>query len=127
MIVSVSQQSKKNALDDLVDLNFGHPAPPQRTAASLDPWSPNGAAAPPAADPWGGVGGGGGAVMADPWGGAAAAPLSTSPVPNFNPAPVRAADPWGAPALPAQGRHEGILLFNMSEAHLYAITYLYIK
>ena len=37
---------KSSALNDLVDLNFGGPAvgpnPPQRTAASLDPWSPVG-------------------------------------------------------------------------------------
>ena len=33
-----------SALNDLVDLNFGavSPNPPQRTAASLDPWSPLG-------------------------------------------------------------------------------------
>ena len=36
-----------------MDLNFGNPAPPLRTTASLDPW---GAAVPPPApalDPWG--------------------------------------------------------------------------
>jgi hypothetical protein len=41
-----------SALNDLVDLNFGNPAPPLRTTASLDPW---GAPPPPAPglDPWG--------------------------------------------------------------------------
>ena len=45
------KKSGGSALNDLVDLNFGGPAasvvspnPPQRTAASLDPWSPVGGA-----------------------------------------------------------------------------------
>merc|ERR1719420_1000202 len=53
-----------SALNDLVDLNFGGgapaqgPSPPQRTAASLDPWSPAGQAGDNGAggDPWGGIG-----------------------------------------------------------------------
>merc|ERR1719486_1331 len=42
-----------SVLNDLVDLNFGGgapaqgPSPPQRTAASLDPWSPAGAVGQP--------------------------------------------------------------------------------
>lgn len=98
----LSANGEKPALNDLVDLRFDHPAPPQRTAASgsLDPWSPHGsggAAAsnqpPPTNDPWGGTtngggegaaalaaaGGVGGALTAavgatgDPWGGSNAA------------------------------------------------------
>jgi len=85
-----------SALNDLVDLNFGGPAPPQRTAASLDPWSP--------------VGGAGGGVLQqstlpDPWGGIGAVgvpPSRASPLAFPAPSPPAPAnDPWG-PAEPAQ-------------------------
>jgi len=104
-----------SALNDLVDLNFGavSPNPPQRTAASLDPWSPLGesAAGQPgnagqAADPWGGMG----PIIStstipDPWGGiggvgvppSRGSPLvfgsSSPPSTGAKPAP---ADPWGS-------------------------------
>jgi len=85
-----------DALLDLADINFGNPAPPQRTQASMgDPWTQP---AVPQADPWGGAstmptnnlaalaglgappgssGASGGPP--DPWGGAAAAPSSAAP------------------------------------------------
>merc|ERR1719510_204673 len=117
---AAKQEEKKpqSALSDLVDLNFGGPAltttgpnPPQRTAASRDPWSPlaeNGSSG--GADPWGGMG----PIIStstipDPWGGiggvgvppSRGSPLvfgaatSTSPPSGgktTNP------DPWSAPA-----------------------------
>ncbi|XP_023337922.1 epsin-1 isoform X2 [Eurytemora carolleeae] len=90
----VPGNEKKNALDDLVDLNFGNPAPPQRTAASRDPWSPQGGGAN---DPWGGASA---AVPADPWGGGAPA-LDAPAALSVLDAPVSRGvnqDPWGAPA-----------------------------
>ena len=44
-----------DALLDLADINFGNPAPPQRTQASLGAADPWGASAQPQADPWGGA------------------------------------------------------------------------
>ena len=73
------EKKPQSALSDLVDLNFGGPAltttgphPPQRTAASRDPWSPlaeNGSSGG-GQDPWGGMG----PIIStstipDPWGG----------------------------------------------------------
>merc|ERR1719239_1922668 len=111
---AASTASGGSALNDLVDLNFGGgapaqgPSPPQRTAASPDPWGGIGAhnvppsrasplafhqGSPPQADPWGSGGepgaaggglypnlGGAGVGGPDPW---AAQPqqASTSPVP----------------------------------------------
>merc|ERR1719350_2425701 len=95
---------KTSALNDLVDLNFGGPAtgpnPPQRTAASLDPWSPMGEGASAAAgDPWGGITT---SPIPDPWGGIGAVgvpPSRASPLAFHSSSPPRAAsDPWGAPA-----------------------------
>merc|ERR1719483_303887 len=67
-------EEKTSALSDLVDLNFGGPVsgpnPPQRTAASLDPWSPMGEGASAAGgDPWGGMGAINTSTIPDPWGG----------------------------------------------------------
>merc|ERR1712096_271175 len=81
---------KTSALNDLVDLNFGGPVagpnPPQRTAASLDPWSP--------------VGEGASAVGGDPWGGIGAVgvpPSRASPLAFHSASPPRASsDPWGS-------------------------------
>jgi len=110
------KKTSGSALNDLVDLNFGavvSPNPPQRTAASLDPWSPLGepAAGQPgnsgqSADPWGGMG----PIIStstipDPWGGiggvgvppSRGSPLvfgsSSPPSTGAKPAP---ADPWGS-------------------------------
>ena len=44
-----------DALLELADINFGNPAPPQRTQASLGAADPWGAGAQPQADPWGGA------------------------------------------------------------------------
>jgi len=101
MPAAASAGDRKNALDDLVDLNFGNPAPPQRTAASLDPWSPAGAAdpwgaaaKPPQADPW----------MAGPPPAVSPTPPAFIPSPARAPAPAPAADPWGAqPGLQSGG------------------------
>jgi len=117
-----------------VDLNFGGPVtspnPPQRTAASRDPWSPlaeNGGSGSgqQGADPWGGMGPIiSSSTIPDPWGGiggvgvppSRSSPLvfsgvsgvsSTSPpsAAKTNPDPWNAPapsnnDPWGAPAVP---------------------------
>jgi len=121
--------SGSSALSDLVDLNFGgpvtSPAPPQRTAASRDPWSPLGESGAPGqaggGDPWGGMG----PIIStstipDPWGGiggvgvppSRGSPLvfggatstsppsagKTNPDPWSAPAPAQTTnDPWGAP------------------------------
>merc|ERR1719402_140016 len=73
-----------SGLSDLVDLNFGGsggPHPPQRTAASHDPWSPLGeGAGGGAADPWGGQPT---STIPDPWGGIGAVgvpPSRASPI-----------------------------------------------
>lgn len=93
---------KTSALNDLVDLNFGGPAtgpnPPQRTAASLDPWSPMGEGASAAAgDPWGGITT---STIPDPWGGIGAVgvpPSRASPLAFHSSSPPRAgSDPWGS-------------------------------
>ena len=108
----------------MVDLNFS-PAPPQRTAASRDPWSPLGESGAPGqaggGDPWGGMG----PIIStstipDPWGGiggvgvppSRGSPLvfggatstsppsagKTNPDPWSAPAPAQTNnDPWGAP------------------------------
>merc|ERR1719336_3056705 len=96
-----------SALNDLVDLNFGGgapaqgPSPPQRTAASLDPWSPAGAGGQPGnsggGDPWGGN------IVSqssipDPWGGIGAhgvPPSRASPLAFHQGSPPQA-DPWGS-------------------------------
>ena len=88
-------------MDDLVDLNFGNPAPPQRTAASLDPWG-GGGNAPAAADPWGAAAA---PAAADPWGGnsgGAAAGFNTSPS-RGQPTVAVAQDPWGGQPQNNQG------------------------
>lgn len=118
-----SSSAGNSALNDLVDLNFGHPAPPLRTTASMDPWAAPPPAAATALDPWGAspsqpaMPGG---VLSDPWNasplpvmGAAAAVHSASPLPGpaFHTSPGRGsaplatipiADPWssagGAPS-----------------------------
>jgi len=91
-----------SALNDLVDLNFGGPAagpnPPQRTAASLDPWSPMGEGASAAGgDPWGGITT---STIPDPWGGIGAVgvpPSRASPLAFHSSSPPRASsDPWGS-------------------------------
>lgn len=102
-----------SALSDLVDLNFGNPAPPLRTTASLDPWGTTAAAAvagpPPALDPWGpppphpapGLVGGNG-LAGDPWLAPAAHSASPLPGPAFHTSPGRGsaplpiADPWSS-------------------------------
>eukprot|EP00090_Calanus_glacialis_P046580 TRINITY_DN9222_c0_g1_i1.p1 TRINITY_DN9222_c0_g1~~TRINITY_DN9222_c0_g1_i1.p1 ORF type:complete len:540 (-),score=192.12 TRINITY_DN9222_c0_g1_i1:1000-2619(-) len=93
---------KTSALNDLVDLNFGGPAtgpnPPQRTAASLDPWSPMGEGASAASgDPWGGITT---STIPDPWGGIGAVgvpPSRASPLAFHSSSPPRAgSDPWGS-------------------------------
>merc|ERR1719414_1120251 len=96
-----------SALNDLVDLNFGGgapaqgPSPPQRTAASLDPWSPAGAGGQPGnsggGDPWGGniVSQ---STIPDPWGGIGAhgvPPSRASPLAFHQGSPPQA-DPWGS-------------------------------
>ena len=111
------EKKPQSALSDLVDLNFGGPAvtttgphPPQRTAASRDPWSPlaeNGSSGGP--DPWGGMGPIiSSSTIPDPWGGiggvgvppSRGSPLvfgaasSTSPPSAGKTNP----DPWSAPA-----------------------------
>ena len=103
-------------MNDLVDLNFGGPAPPQRTAASLDPWSPVGGAGggvlqqSTLPDPWGGIG----AVGVPP---SRASPLAfpapSPPAPANDPwgpaepAQTPAQDPWGAPARPGVSPNPG--------------------
>jgi len=96
-----------SAINDLLDIGFGGPGPnpPQRTAASLDPWSPLGAGGggPEAtADPWGGI------IsknnLPDPWGGIGAAgvpPSRASPIGGqaFGSPPhsqEATGDPWGS-------------------------------
>jgi len=91
-----------SALSDLVDLNFGGPSPPQRTAASLDPWSPGGEApAPGSGDPWGGVSTGVvQSTIPDPWGGIGAVgvpPSRASPL-IFGQGSPPSGDPWGGAA-----------------------------
>ena len=111
------EKKPQSALSDLVDLNFGGPTvtttgphPPQRTAASRDPWSPmaeNGSSGG-SQDPWGGMGPIiSSSTIPDPWGGiggvgvppSRGSPLvfgaatSTSP-----PAGKTNPDPWSAPA-----------------------------
>ena len=113
-----------SALSDLVDLNFGGPVtspnPPQRTAASRDPWSPLGESPAPGqaggGDPWGGMGPIiSSSTIPDPWGGiggvgvppSRGSPLvfggasSTSPPSAGKTNP----DPWAAPA-PAQTNND---------------------
>ena len=118
------KKSGGSALNDLVDLNFGGPAasavspnPPQRTAASLDPWSPvGGAGAGPAQgaggqDPWGGMGPIiSSSTIPDPWGGiggvgvppSRGSPLvfagSSSPPSG---GAKQGGDPWGSGGAPA--------------------------
>jgi len=96
---------KTSALNDLVDLNFGGPVagpnPPQRTAASLDPWSPVGeGASAVGGDPWGGMGGITTSTIPDPWGGIGAVgvpPSRASPLAFHSASPPRASsDPWGS-------------------------------
>jgi len=103
----IAREAKKNALDDLVDLNFGNPAPPQRTSASLDPWGGGGSGGG-GNDPWGGA-----STIPDPWGGigvpdtrnfgagGAAAGFNTSP--SRAPQAAATQDPWGAPQQNNQG------------------------
>jgi len=120
-----------SALNDLVDLNFGGPVmnnslaqspnPPQRTAASLDPWSPMGekpaaGGQQPQADPWGGMGPIiSSSTIPDPWGGiggvgvppSRGSPLvfgSSSP-PSAGAKPA-AADPWGAAGNNSNGNND---------------------
>jgi len=96
-------QEKTSAINDLLDIGFG-PNPPQRTAASLDPWSPLGESggAEGGSDPWGGI------IsqnnIPDPWGGIGAVgvpPSRASPIGAgaFNSPPQQqqqgGADPWG--------------------------------
>lgn len=90
-----------SALDDLVDLNLGGPAqgpnPPQRTAASLDPWSPAGEtpAAVGGGDPWGGITQ---STLPDPWGGIGAhgvPPSRGTPVVFHQESPPKG-DPWSS-------------------------------
>lgn len=116
-----------DALLDLADINFGNPAPPQRTQASMgDPWTQPA----PQVDPWGGAsamptnnlaalatlgappgGSSGAAGPPDPWGGIGAAgpsPAAPGVYPNLAalgaPSVGRqpAEDPWN-PALPPAG------------------------
>jgi len=118
------KKSGGSALNDLVDLNFGGPVtspnPPQRTAASRDPWSPLGESPAPGqpggGDPWGGMGPIiSSSTIPDPWGGiggvgvppSRGSPLvfggasSTSPPSAGKTNP----DPWAAPA-PAQTNND---------------------
>jgi len=97
----------KSAMDDLLDIgvNFG-PSPPQRTAASHDPWSPIGEEAvnvsnSGSGDPWGGIISSG--TIPDPWGGIGAVgvqPSRASPLPvgglYSSPPQQVGDDPWGA-------------------------------
>merc|ERR1719233_46092 len=104
-------KEKASALNDLVDLNFGGPVtgggpnPPQRTAASLDPWSPMGEGASAATgDPWGGMGAINTSTIPDPWGGIGAVgvpPSRASPL-AFSSSPPRPSnsDPWGSATEP---------------------------
>ena len=134
--IEMFQEEKKpsgggSALNDLVDLNFGGPVmnnslaqspnPPQRTAASLDPWSPMGekpaaGGQQPQADPWGGMGPIiSSSTIPDPWGGiggvgvppSRGSPLvfgSSSP-PSAGAKPA-AADPWGAAGNNSNGNND---------------------
>merc|ERR1719234_3117065 len=103
---AASAASGGSALNDLVDLNFGGgasaqgPSPPQRTAASLDPWSPAGGQGGDNGgngDPWGGN------IVSqfsipDPWGGIGAhgvPPSRASPLAFHQGSPPQA-DPWGS-------------------------------
>jgi len=105
----VEEKDKGSALNDLVDLNFGGPVtgpnPPQRTAASLDPWSPMGEGASAATgDPWGGMGAINTSTIPDPWGGIGAVgvpPSRASPL-AFSSSPPRPSnsDPWGSATEP---------------------------
>merc|ERR1719495_318376 len=105
----VEEKEKGSALNDLVDLNFGGPVtgpnPPQRTAASLDPWSPMGEGASVATgDPWGGMGAINTSTIPDPWGGIGAVgvpPSRASPL-AFSSSPPRPSnsDPWGSATEP---------------------------
>jgi len=94
----------KSAMDDLLDIgvNFG-PSPPQRTAASHDPWSPMGEGGANVSnsgsgDPWGGIISS--SNIPDPWGGIGAVgvpPSRASPLPVYSSPPQQVADdPWGA-------------------------------
>lgn len=99
------EKEKPSAINDLLDIGFG-PNPPQRTAASLDPWSPLGEAggAEGGSDPWGGI------IsqnnIPDPWGGIGAVgvpPSRASPinVGAFHSPPQQqqqggSDDPWGS-------------------------------
>ena len=139
------EKKPQSALSDLVDLNFGAPAltttgpnPPQRTAASRDPWSPlaeNGSSVAARADPWGGMGPIiSSSTIPDPWGGiggvgvppSRGSPLvfgaatstsppsagKTNPDPWSAPAPATSNnDPWGeTPAKGETGRAANVLI-----------------
>jgi len=99
-----------SALNDLVDLNFGGPqgpSPPQRTAASLDPWSPAGEGGGAGEDPWGGITQ---STLPDPWGGIGAhgvPPSRASPL-AFPQGSPPAADPWGPPEPAAPGLYPAL-------------------
>jgi len=94
-------EEKTSALNDLVDLNFGGPVagpnPPQRTAASLDPWSPVGEGSNAGGgDPWGGITT---STIPDPWGGIGAVgvpPSRASPLTFHSSPPKQNSDPWGS-------------------------------
>jgi epsin len=108
------EKEKGSALNDLVDLNFGGPVtggpnPPQRTAASLDPWSPMGeGASATGGDPWGGITT---STIPDPWGGIGAVgvpPSRASPLafPSSSP-PRPSSDPWGSATVTEQANTSG--------------------
>ena len=124
-----------SALNDLVDLNFGGgapaqvppnydlsclnpyhyqgPSPPQRTAASLDPWSPAGQGGDlgngGGNDPWGGniVSQ---STIPDPWGGIGAhgvPPSRASPLAFHQGSPPQG-DPWGSGGEPSASAGGGL-------------------
>jgi len=113
---AASAASGGSALSDLVDLNFGGgapgqgPSPPQRTAASLDPWSPAGQGGDnDGGDPWGGniVSQ---STIPDPWGGIGAhgvPPSRASPLAFHQGSPPQA-DPWGSGGESAGGLYPNL-------------------
>merc|ERR1719234_125520 len=123
---AASAASGGSALNDLVDLNFGGgtsaqgPSPPQRTAASLDPWSPAGGQGGDNGgngDPWGGN------IVSqssipDPWGGIGAhgvPPSRASPLAFHQGSPPQA-DPWGSGGDPGASGGGGGLYPNLAGA-----------
>jgi len=124
------QEKGGSALNDLLDIGFGGPGPnpPQRTAASLDPWSPLGGGSgggEVVGDPWGGI------IsknnLPDPWGGIGAVgvpPSRASPIGGqaFGSPPHSqgmSGDPWGSGAAGVEADPQS---WNTQQPHALAYT-----